>query len=288
MVGTFSELQGKTFLICVGGMRCATSWLFHYLHSLPEVSVSPIKELHFFNAKFPNNSLSDMNVLALKRLEVHASRVGNPVDNLLYEPSFQASIDRVQMIYDDDAYLGHFARIMTPETKVLCDVTPAYAVIGQEGFAFMKRLLAKEGVDLKILYIMRDPIDRLWSQLRHMQQTNPAADVATRWLEALQSEPIMARADYQATVNDLDASFAADELLYLFYEELFTEPALGKLCSFIKADYRPGNSEERRNQTELDWEMTEEARSAILNKLSPQYAFCRGRFGDLIPAQWAA
>ena len=94
MAGTFYELEGKNFLICVGAMRCATSWLYYYLDTLPGVKVSPVKELHFFNSKFPDNALSDMDALALKRLGYHEIREGEPVDLLLSTPAYQASIDR--------------------------------------------------------------------------------------------------------------------------------------------------------------------------------------------------
>jgi len=121
----YGELDGKTFLICVGAMKCATSWLHHYLGSLPGVSVSPLKEVHFFNTKFPANSLGDMDALALKRLGFHIEQSGDPVGNLRRRPTFQASVDRVQMLYDDNAYFGHFARICDPDTRTFCDITPA-------------------------------------------------------------------------------------------------------------------------------------------------------------------
>ncbi len=287
MVGTFDELEGKTFLICVGGMRCATSWVSHYLGSLPDTVVSPIKELHYFNAKFTANALSNMDVLAIKRLGLHVGRVGNPVDNLLYSPSFQASADRVQMIYDEDAYFGHFARLSTPETRVLCDITPAYAVIGQPGFEYMKTYFATRGVGLKLLYIMRDPVDRLWSQLRHMQQVNPVAEVAKRWPEAIRSPPIIARADYRGTVDNLDATFPAEDLLYLFYEQLFAETTLRRLCRFAAADYRPGETREARNAAAVKQDLPDDARDTFLSVLAPQYGFCRERFGNQLPESWA-
>ena len=61
----YHELDGKTFLVCVGAMKCATSWIHDYLGTLDGVAVSPLKELHFFNTKFPANALGDMEALAL-------------------------------------------------------------------------------------------------------------------------------------------------------------------------------------------------------------------------------
>lgn len=288
MAGTFFELEGKTFLICVGAMRCATSWIYYYLQSLPGVTVSPIKELHYFNAKFPSNALMKMDALAIKRLGFHIDRKGDPVELLLKTPAYQASIDRAQMIYDDEAYFGHFARLSTPETTVLCDITPAYAVIGQPGFFYMKNFVSNQGLRPKLLFIMRDPIERLWSQLCHLQSMNPSAEIATRWSEAIRSDPIMARTDYRATVADLDATFSPRDILYLFYEDLFTEATLKRLCDFIGADYWPGDLQQRANAGVLEYDLPMEAREAFRNVLTPQYEFCRDRFEDSLPIHWAA
>ena len=46
------DLDGRTFLICIGAMKAATSWLFAQLQATKGVTVSPLKEVHFFDARF--------------------------------------------------------------------------------------------------------------------------------------------------------------------------------------------------------------------------------------------
>lgn len=278
----YDELEGKTFLVCVGAMKSATSWVSWYLASLPGVVVSPIKEVHFFNARFPVNALGDMETVALKRLAWHLEH-RTPTSSA----AFQASVDRVQMSYDDNAYFGHFARICRPGTRILCDVTPAYAVIGAEGFADLKDFCATQGVRLKLMFLMRDPVDRLWSQLRHLQEINPDGAMANRWSEAIQSPQIMARADYRATIGALDALFAPQDIHYGFYEDLFVGKGLRALCDFLDVPYRPGEADQPRNRTDLELALPLEARSAFRDVLAPQYAFCRARFGKDLPNGWA-
>jgi hypothetical protein len=283
----FDELDGKTFVVCVGAMKCATSWIHNYLEMLDGVAVSALKELHFFNIRFPANALGDMDALALKRLAFHLAREGDQTENLLASPAFRASVDRVQMIYDDDAYFAHFARLVDAGTRTLCDVTPAYSVIGQTGFEYMKAFFASQDVKLKLVYVMRDPVDRLWSQLRHMQQMKPDSEITRKWQEAIESPRICARADYRGTVWDLDAVFPADDLLYLFYEDLFTDAALHRLCDFAGAEFRPGETGKAQNRTSVEVDLPDDARAAFHGLLAPQYAFCRERFGDRVPASWA-
>ncbi|MBF9031816.1 sulfotransferase [Rhodobacterales bacterium HKCCE3408] len=282
----YPELDGRTFLICVGAMKCATSWLHAYLGARDGVVVSPLKELHFFNPKFPANELSDMNVLALKRLQFHLEQEGEPVGNLERRPAYQASVDRVQMIYDDNAYFAHFARLCDPDTRTFCDITPAYSVIGPTGFDYLRRFCASQDIRTKILFVMRDPLDRLWSQLRYMEQTSPDADILKNWSRALAAPRIVARADYEGTVSDIDATFPAEDVLYLFYETLFSEGSLRRLCTFAECDYAPGDKAQRENATSVTHAMPEDARAAAMTLLAGQYAFCRKRFGAAVPASW--
>lgn len=282
----YSELNGKTLLICVGAMKCATSWLHDYVGSLSDVVVSPLKELHFFNSGFPANALGDMDALALKRLGFHMAQKGDGVANLRRRSTFQASVDRVQMLYNDDAYFGHFARLCDPDTTTFCDITPAYSVLGSTGFDYLRAFCASQDISVKLVFVMRDPVDRLWSQLRHMTQTNAENNLVENWQKAFQSPAICARADYRGTVTDLDTIFPADDILYLFYEQLFTDTALMRLCAHANARFGPGNTATVQNATTLQAAMPDEARAAAHRLLAPQYAFCRDRFGDEVPRSW--
>ncbi|MDU8925980.1 sulfotransferase [Alisedimentitalea sp. MJ-SS2] len=282
----FGDLDGKTFLICVGAAKCATSWLHSYLGALPEAVVSPLKELHFFDARFSTNALFDPDAFALKRLTFHLSQAGAQTSNLLDHATFQASVDRAQMIYDDNAYFAHFARLCTGSTRCLCDLTPGYSAIGPEGFAYMREFFAAQGTRLKILFIMRDPIARFWSQLRHLQQLNPKNEIARNWPKALEASALRARADYRSIVTSLDQVFPANDLLYLFYESLFHENTLHRLCGFADVAYEPAQPYEKKNETTVKLPLPPAARNALETLLAPQYAFCHDRFGSAVPTDW--
>ncbi len=283
----YHELDGRTFLVGVGANKCATSWVYSYLKSLPEVTVSPLKEVHFFNSKF-HSAADQMDLFAVKRLAFHVRQDGDVIDNLRGRASFQASLDRVRMIYDDNGYFDHFARMCTPQTRTLCDITPAYSGIGRSGFQYMKEFFASQDVSLKILYIMRDPVDRLWSHLRYRGQNDPDRDVAETWSEMIEDPELIGWADYRQTVEALDVVFPARDVLFCFYEDLFGDATLNKLCAFADAAYGPPDTTETVNETELKLELPDRARDELRTVLAPQYAFCRQRFGDMVPDTWRA
>ncbi|WP_323770616.1 sulfotransferase [Antarctobacter sp.] len=282
----YPDLAGKTCLICVGGTKCATSWLHDYLSGFPSVAASPLKELHFFNRRFTRNAISNMDQLAIQRMVLYLSQKGDLTNHLQTQPLIRAAVDRVQMIYDDDAYFGHFARISGPDTRVLCDVTPAYSAMGAEGFDWMRRFCEVQDLRVKVLFVMRDPVERLWSHLRHMQQQTLVKDAAEVWQSALNSVPVLARGDYRAIVTALDGCFAPEDLLYQFTETLEQEPLLRRLCDFVGVPYQSAQSGARSNVTTVTTPMPEAARAAFKRALEPQYGFCHARFGTEVPVAW--
>lgn len=282
------ELDGKTLLIGIGAAKCGTSWVYHYLQTLPGTVASPLKEIHFFDSKYSGLSFGDMDSLAIKRVGFHIENSEEPVAYLTESELFKASVDRMKMIYDDNAYFDHLARLCSEDTRVLCDITPGYSVLGVNGFSYMRAFCASQNIQLKLLFVMRDPVDRLWSQLRHLQEINPDSKIVNHWAKALQSPRVCARGDYEGTISDLEFVFPQEDLLYLFYEELFTEASLRRLCAFVGVDFRPGDTDTRQNRTGVELELPADASLAFQKTLARQYRFCSERFGEAVPRAWRA
>ena len=283
---TYPELNGKTFLIGVGANKCATSWVYGYLHSLAGVTVSPLKELSFFNVRAGTGPAHDTDLLALKRLVYFIRQEGDPAENLRAGQGFQASVDRVKMSYDENGYFDHFARILTPDSKTLCEITPAYSALGREGFEHMKAFFASQNVTLKLFFIMRDPVDRLWSHLRYRDQNTADLDVLEAWPRMVEDAEFMGWSDYRNTVEALDEVFEKDDILYLFYENLFSEPSLKALSAVAGAPFAAPESRDAVNETSLKMDLPDAVLKGLSARLGSQYAFCRQRFGADVPASW--
>lgn len=282
----YPELDGKTFLICVGAMKTATSWVYAHLAKTSRVAVSPLKEVHFFSAKFTEHALYDVDLLAMKRLAFHIGQTGNPVENLTLRPTFQASVDRARMIYDDNAYFEHFAHLAEPDTRVLADLTPAYGTIGEAGFRFMADACASQDMSVKILFILRDPVQRLWSHMRFLPQLDPEFDPMVDWKARLQDPATRVRSDYKGTIEALERVFPTEDVLILFYEDLF-EGGFADLCGRLNLLPPEIDVGRRYNETKEKLELPERAAQAFRAELEPQYEYCRRRFGDALPSAWA-
>lgn len=281
----YPELDGKTFVLGVGAMKCATSWVFGYLESLPGMTASPIKELHFFNTRLrPQGHVpftADMVQVVTDAL-VQAEDVAAEV---AANPQLQAGIDSMRMLYDQNAYFDFFARLSGPDTVALCEITPQYQVLGRDGFAHVQAFFASQKMHLKVLLILRDPVERLWSHLRHLAQRDPALDIAADLPSLLRQRAIIERSDYWQTIDALDAVFPPEDLLILFYEELFAGDGLQRLCAFAGLPYRPPAAP-RRNETAVKTPLPGPIRTMLRRVLAPQYAYCSKRFGEAVPASW--
>ncbi|NNF79492.1 MAG: sulfotransferase, partial [Rhizobiales bacterium] len=189
-------------------------------------------------------------------------------------------------IYDDNAYFAHFARWSRADTKTFCDITPAYSALNQDGFDYMKRFIASQHVALKIFFVMRDPVDRLWSHMRYRDKGDDGSGLFKSWSKWIEDPEFMAWANYKHTVEVLEGMFPAEDLLFLFYEDLFNEASLKTLCAFAGADHRPPQSEKAVNETFLKLDLPGPVRDQLQARLRPQYEFCHQRFGDRVPASW--
>lgn len=124
----------------IGAQRTATTWLWTQLARRPDVQPLPFKEPCFFGDVFPS---FDAMPPALRAAEPDAATRHyweGPTRNLY-------------------RYLG----LYTQGAQMHIDISPAYFELPDEAVAVVRDLL---GPDLKVLLIVRDPVERAWSNLK--------------------------------------------------------------------------------------------------------------------------
>jgi hypothetical protein len=267
-----SLTKASTPFFGIGAMRAGTTWLAKRLEAYPDCVVMPIKEMHFFDVKYgkfsgaeyyaqvlKNLALATDNVItrataALEKLQISGS-VGHPeledddvrqnflplTDELRTEFFVQARIENdlrriaairdYLRIRDTNSYVAYLKRHGSG-AAAFGEITPAYALLPDAAFAEMDRLLP----GACFIFIMRDPVDRLWSQVRYRtlhflrrDKVKPGTDRADPNLELrrlLRRPRLNLRSGYQQTIESLEAVIPADRILYLFYETM-TSPETG-------------------------------------------------------------
>jgi hypothetical protein len=276
------------FFVCIGAQKAGTTWLARMLARHPDVFMTPVKEIHYFDhIAGITRHLSDRRRWA--RWRKHYQRLwtqwrrwpelrgrgawyrgymSNPIDDRWYASLFN----------------------QRREFKFAGEATPEYALIGVEGFAHMKRLAP----DMRVLYIMRNPVERAWSQLLHLCRREGLRP------NQLRPEELIARArapvfashgDYIAVLDALDRVFRPEQVRIDFFEQIHADRdgALERICGFIGLDHDPawfGETERRFNRSDPA-PMPAEVRQYFRDEYAGMVGELEARLGNM-PEGWGA
>lgn len=277
-----------TVLFGIGAAKAGTTWLYRYLASHPEARLPAVKELHYFDTcetgKFDRQTA---------RLEKERDRRQNrlPVQDeglrkRLWREirGYNQWLDVIRDGQDDAAYLAYLNETAGP-AKLTADITPAYATLSAESLTRMQALSPMT----RFVFLMRDPLDRLWSNIR-MAAARQSEDMASRAATLLdkvlagEDATITARSDYAGTLARINKALDPKRVFLSFYETLFQPDTLDRLCRFLGLSAHPARTEARVLPGET-LEMTELQRTRALNWLAPQYDAVARAMGPL-PTRW--
>ena len=146
--------------IGIGAQKAGTTWLARNLQAHPEIHM-PRKEVHYFDRKIRDKRSPVARFFGKRDADVQWRRQVNKIPKqLLRNPSLKElrwNLRYYLTSYDD----GWYASVFEPKNgKVSGEITPAYSVQDRERVAHVHGLMP----DAKIIFMMRNPIERAWSQ----------------------------------------------------------------------------------------------------------------------------
>lgn len=286
-----------TMFFCIGAQKAGTTWLHDYLSRSDEVHFSRNKELHYFDVRAGRGGMAlrvrvnAMHVLTDK-LDTDNIRLNKMVVDQIRDAADLLSIYTGQYQGEDrhDPYLAYLARDWAGQ-PVIGDITPSYCTLARENFADMATI-----GQAKFIFILRDPVSRMWSHIRMnaSHQVGSGADDDTLaqacrdWVQKLVDMDKLdqiERADYVRTMTELEAALPAERILYVFYEDLFEGEATRQICDFLGIAHRPPAAGRRVNEG-VAVPLPDDIRALFREAFAPQYEAMRARFGDRIPESW--
>ena len=263
--------EKKIFLLGVGCQKGGTSWLHKYLHSHPNCDFGFRKEYHVFDAmylkgekRFRKKTKKSLAILkgGVTETEVKQEKTRN-VSKLKKMARFYRDINTY---YDYFYKLAHKSK----ETRIVGDITPSYAGLPQSVLRQIKLNLEERGFDVKVVFLMRDPIDRIFSSARmSLRDRKNAGRPVTQteneaFLTQFKNRKSERRTRYEKTITNIDAVFDPKDVFYSFYEDLFTISEVQRLVDNLGIPLISPNFEERVNSSfqgeELDIELASQAR----------------------------
>lgn len=105
------------------------------------------------------------------------------------------------------------------------EITPAYAILDEQAVRRVHDWMP----DVRLIYLLRDPVDRAWSHARfHFARAgaDPIEKVPQHTVSAfLDSEDVRLRSDYARCLSNWLAYYPSAQLFVGFYEDLLRDPS---------------------------------------------------------------
>lgn len=250
-------MSEPVLLYCVGATKAGTSWFYRALHGHPDCALPAVKEVHYWDT-FEAGPRQRQVAAFRSRLEglrqARAAAEGWQAANLdrrVAEMTALLAVLKGGREGDLAYYRWMAARI--GGRRLTADMTPAYGTLPA---AVLRRMAALSPRAL-FVYLVRDPLARLWSHVRMQaeRQKQPDEDFAekannTLWriLNRGQETHVLARGDYPATVARLRAAVPADRLRVEYCERLYSGEGQREMAEFLGIGYHPADGQAKAHE----------------------------------------
>lgn len=226
----------RTFpdFLCIGAQKAGTTWLHENLSLQPQIWLPPVKEIHFLD--HPSPSLA-------KRL------FGKPSHHRLAREHFRQTAKDWLACKSGPEELSLAALIAfgrrdwdwyqrmfdAAGSRVSGEICPGYARMEEDAIG----KLARKRPDLKIIYLLRDPVDRAWSSLAMHFRKNDGeliSDISPEdVLERLRYAKTFAHCAYDRNISAWRRHFPDDQFYFGFFDRIRAEPEklLADILAFL-------------------------------------------------------
>ena len=269
-----------TFLLGVGAQKAGTSWLHAYLHGRDDADFGFLKEYHVHDARTVE-SLNPFRSLARQR---GLRRTWGELQ-LWARPRTRR---RWGFIQHPERYFDYFEGLLArPGIRLTGDITPSYACLEADTFAAIHQALEERGIRLRVVFLLRDPLERIISSVRMNRRKKGLSDTAEE-VEALrhaaQRRPrgMENRSDYRRTLENLDRALPPEAVHVGFYETLFNPEGIAEICDHLEVPPTPAPFTTRVNagsSAGLD-DLPTDALADLGRWQRETYRYCLERFAE--------
>jgi hypothetical protein len=199
----------------------ATTWLYNNLRFHPNIWLTPIKELDFFNADML--SFKKKRRRYVRNLRFRFSRITRKLVTL------DTSLLR-DLRWDGHFFLRRrtndwYIKLFRPLAgQISGEATPTYALLRTEKIREIQRM----NPDIKMIYLLRNPMDRSWSAaIKYSARIKKRllSEVSDEEIyENLNSTRIVERTNHFKSLGNWETVFGPDQIFIDFFENVINEP----------------------------------------------------------------
>lgn len=260
--------------LCVGVHKGGTTWLYQQLDSHPDFWMPPLKELHYLD------QLGRVQRSSSPRIrDERDSRFLENIASLSAKPHMD---------------LEQYGRLFEPKGTLLSgDISPNYSTLSDKVIRQVVRFFP----DLKVIFLARDPVERVWSHLSmevqyHQIETFDVTDIDEVNRKLLRRGMLL-RSYPSATVARWKRRVHPDRFRIYFFDDLERNPTelRRSILEFLGAD--PDKPASQAASEYNSWakmeklQLTDKVRSHLAQFFKKELKTCAKRFGG--PARnWPA
>ena len=163
-------------------------------------------------------------------------------------------------------YESHFS-----DLNISGEITPAYSALPEASVKSIKKYLP----NAKILFIVRNPLDRIWSQIRMMKagwNRNPISSGIDLYslVKLFDSPSVELRSNYLRTFLLWRSAYNENSFLIISFSELLTQEGLIKLFQFlgVSESWTPTNEVSKKVLASQTLKLPDELRWLYANRWS--------------------
>jgi len=280
------DAELPTFL-GIGAPRAGTTWLHANLGKHPEIWLTPVKEVHYFDARQREDPRGNFYRRHLRKRARRYARLATYRDRWRDHTLFS------QFAWDLHFFIPPrtnrwYQRIFRPRPgQIAGEITPAYSILKPEIVAEIHEL----NPDLRIIYLLRDPVERSWSSAvselarRRGRSLEEIGD--KRFLRHFERTAHVLRTDYLRTFETWEGVFGRDRIFVGFLDEIRADPTdlLLRLYRFLGVSDSPehipaGIARKVNTSREYSTEIPEAVRVHLAELYLPQLQELSARFGE--------
>lgn len=234
----------------IGAQRSGTTWLYKNLNNHPQIWTPPIKEIHFFDA------LGEFSLTQRYYKRHLRKRVYN------YVFKNREKLSAVNIWWDINYFTGKrdfnwYSSLFQPSSNQIAgEITPSYSTLDKSIVEKIHTL----NPNLKIIFLMRDPIERDWSSaikgLARDKKRDARQISNEKFLKKVNSKGVSKRGNYIQTLGIWEEIFPPSQIHIDFYDEIQENPedVLLRIFDFLNISvdekYIPSNVHDKVNSTD--------------------------------------
>ena len=289
-------MNGKTLILGVGAQKTGTSWLNRQLISNPSIDCGSNKEKSILNCcnegfKYTISNLQD-NLNFISELDdIHNNSYDLKCDSEgKYLLSCQHNFREILKMYFER--LNSFWE-KNKEINYFVDISPKYATLNSDQYTAIKSYCSEHSINLKVIYIMRDPIERVISSGRAKVKRDrkegincPLEKIIRERFCSSQNIPYSDRGNYKYVIDALTNGLNPSDYLLLIYEHMFNSNEFFNIENFLGTKLAPPNFDQKVHSGRGPKGISIELEQQLFLKYKPIYKFMSEKLGNSYPSEW--